>query len=490
VTPTTASARRTNAAAGGVALLIVAACQLPCLGFGFLDWDDDLHVTRNLSVLTPAAVSLQDHLLTPALGYPIPITIASYTLEAHSLGLEPWHFHLINALLHLLNSGFVFALCRRLGVSYIGASCAALLFGLHPVVAEPVTWVSGRKDLLALGFGASALWLALDARTRLHRFVAVSCYALGLLCKPSLAPLCIVIAVPWLDTQDTNARPLDIRQRARVLIPYFAVLAPVALVGLNGQKRVGALVDPASSGVGHARLIWYSLGHHLRLLSGLEQPTVKYLPTPWPPSFSPGVDLLPLAAAATALLSLCVLTGPLRRAALFGWTWAALMYAPSSNLIPLARNLADSYVYLALVGVAIAVGAVADALVALTPRLTFMLRWALPALFVALCLPAFARSQGRFRDDRSLWAQALLRYPSNPRVCRQWANGVAKVSGPGAGLSATDQCRERFGDDLFARNRAVLLTRLGRFDEVREWLERAERLHPQHAPAGEALDAR
>jgi hypothetical protein len=166
-------------------LAVVAGSHLPTVAFGFLDWDDDLHVTRNPLVIAPDSASLVDRLRTPALGYPVPITVASYTLETRLLGMQPWHFHLLNVLLHVANCALVFAIALRLGLGCVGAACAASLFGLHPVVAESVSWVTGRKDLLATCFGLSAVWLAWPPIVPRRRAASLACYTLALLSKPA-----------------------------------------------------------------------------------------------------------------------------------------------------------------------------------------------------------------------------------------------------------------------------------------------------------------
>jgi len=462
-TATTRSRRSFGIAA--ISCALIAVCQLPSLRFGFLDWDDGLHVAKNPAVIAPGAVPLSDLLTTPALGYPIPVTVASYALEAHLLGLAPWHFHLVNVLLHLACCAFVFAIARRLGTRDLGAACAALLFGLHPVVAEPVSWVTGRKDLLAAVLGLAAVWIAWPPCSSRRRGASVACYVLGLLAKPAIAPVCLLAA--W-----------ERRNRTRALVPYFAVLAPIALLGVLGQRAAGALSDPERAGASYLRAFWYALGHHMRLAFGLEEPTAKYLPVPWPPGFEPSIDLLPLLAAATGMLLYRALPKDQRRAAGFGLAWAVLTYLPVSNLIPLARYLADSYLYLPLIGLAWFAGAGVDALVLRFGRLQPMLRWALPALVLVLCVPGFMRSQARFADDQALWAHTRARFPDNARVCRQWANGTAIVRGPIEGLRATDLCITRFGDALFAKNKGVLLGMLGRFEEARSWLERAQRQRP------------
>jgi hypothetical protein len=475
--------------------VLIAACQLPTLGFGFLDWDDNIHVTQNAAVLAPDTVSLRDKLTTPALGYPIPITVATYTLEAHWLGLAPWHFHLLNVILHLLSCALVFLLALRLRLTTFGALCATLLFGLHPIVAEPVSWVTGRKDLLATCFGLVMLLFAWPPATRTRRIAALACYALGLLSKPTIAPLCLFVALAdALFGRDESVEPLFwTRFRTRVLAalrtlwPYFAVLVPVMVLGVLGQRAAGALSDPDRAGASFVRATWYALGHHMRLLLGLEEPTAKYLPLPWPPHFTPSVDLLPLLAAAVLWLVVRRLPQLQRRTFQFGLLWVALTYLPNSNLIPLVRYLADSYVYLPLIGVAFCAGALADALATQFERIAPLLRYAVPLSIAIACVPAFLHSQSRFTDDRTLWHHALERYPYNPRLCRMWANGEAKARGPEIGLRATERCLDVFGDELFAKNKGVLLGRLGRFDEARHWLERARKLRPADLSVQSAL---
>jgi tetratricopeptide (TPR) repeat protein len=144
-------------------------------------------------------------------------------------------------------------------------------------------------------------------------------------------------------------------------------------------------------------------------------------------------------------------------------------------------------VYLPLIGAAFCCGALVDALAHRFERLGPFLRYALPLVVLAICTPAFVRSQQRFIDDPTLWGHALQRYPYNARLCRMWANGIAKQRGPALGLSATDRCMSVFGDELFAKNKGVLLGRLGRFDEARTWLERARELRPSDASVRAAL---
>jgi protein O-mannosyl-transferase len=427
---------------------LVALCLLPTLQFGLLAWDDKLHLS---------AVSARDWLLTPQLGYPIPVTVASYALDAALAG----GFHLSQVIYQLIVCGLYFLLSRRLGLSPPAAALALLLFALHPASAEPVSWVSGRKDVLAGLFGLLAVGLALR-EARWAWPASVLCYALALLSKPSAAPLFVFAVALAPSPSQPPARLADARYRLLRGVPYLLVLAPIAWLGVHGQQSVGALAEslPESS---RLQQVWYALAHHLRVLLLWEETTAKYIPAVWPPVFSARVDLVPPLCAACVVLALWFTRGS--RVVVLGAAWALLTYLPSSGVFfELSRFLADSYLYLPLMGAGwVAAGVFDHALGLLRPALRRVVMW-LPCACALALAPAFVVSSARFADDEALWTHALGRFPGHRRICRQWANAVADKRGAEAGLAATDACIARFGPELFARNRAVLLGRLGRHD--------------------------
>jgi tetratricopeptide (TPR) repeat protein len=476
-------------------LCLIAALHARTLGFGFLAWDDPLHVTANPLVISPTSVPWFEHWTTPALGYPVPVTVLSYALQAGS-GLQPaWAFHLVNIALHLAVCGLVFLLARRMGLSLMAAALACLLVGLHPVVAEPVSWVSGRKDLLAALFGLLALWFAWPeapertaAARGLRIAAAIGCFTLGLLSKPSIAGLCVLLPLAQLWFARDRARPAARGNAAALAIGCTLVLLPVVYVALTGQRAVGALIDSERGGASYARAFWYALGHHLDLLFLWRETSVKYVPAPWPPGFTPSVDLAPLLAAALAGASAIFPREP-RRVALFAVAWAVAGYLPSSNLVPIARYLADSYLYFPLIGCAFWLGAAADGVASVWPADRRRLLWLAPALLTLTLAPLLWTSSARYQNDETLWAQALSLYPNSAHICRQWANGVNLVRGPAPALVATDHCIERFGPSLFVKNRGILLAQTGRSVEAQRWLRRAQLANPEDRSLQRYLDA-
>ncbi len=78
-----------------------------------------------------------------------PVRSASYAMDYALSGLDPWGYHLINISLHGLSAVCVYLIARTLFASPLAALCAALLFAVHPIQTESVTYLSGRRDVLS-----------------------------------------------------------------------------------------------------------------------------------------------------------------------------------------------------------------------------------------------------------------------------------------------------------------------------------------------------
>ena len=93
-----------------------------------------------------------------------PLFVAWSMLNYTLFGLRPWGWHLGAVLLHVGAVAAVFWLARRLGLEYWTAALAALIFALHPIHIEPVTWISAASDTMVTMFAALAFAAFLNAR--------------------------------------------------------------------------------------------------------------------------------------------------------------------------------------------------------------------------------------------------------------------------------------------------------------------------------------
>jgi tetratricopeptide (TPR) repeat protein len=154
-----------------------------------------------------------------------PIFLLWLRLNDALFGLKPFGWHLTTVLMHVLATFLVFKLARRLSQRDDLALIAALIFGLHPVHVEPVSWVAGvSESLLAVLLITSFLfyldWREDKPNTRTYSLLF---FALAMFSKETavlMPPL--VFAYEWLQRSET---PIIGRfwKSLRPAIPYVGI---------------------------------------------------------------------------------------------------------------------------------------------------------------------------------------------------------------------------------------------------------------------------
>ena len=204
-----ADRRRTRLAAL-LALALTLAVFQGVGRLGYVNWDDPLHVCDN-PYLNPVTVPHVLHFWRkPYHNLFIPLSYTLYALLALAArgvtplatpreGItfyDPHVFHTANLVLHLLNVLLVFGLLRRIVRSPWAALGGAVLFGVHPGQVESVAWISELRGLLGSFLSLAALGLYLEfalepptpenvTRRRWLYGGALACFVLALLAKPS-----------------------------------------------------------------------------------------------------------------------------------------------------------------------------------------------------------------------------------------------------------------------------------------------------------------
>ena len=175
-------------------LAVTGISFLPMLTNGFTNWDDDVYVTRNPLVKGPdwAAIFTE----ASASNYH-PLTMLSLAFNHAISGTDPFSYHLVNWLLHILNTALVFLFIYKIsGKKIYVAGFVSLIFGLHPMHVESVAWVSERKDVLYTCFFLLALlqyWRFLETGKKINFIFCFVFFILSLLSKPAAVILPIVL---------------------------------------------------------------------------------------------------------------------------------------------------------------------------------------------------------------------------------------------------------------------------------------------------------
>ena len=87
-----------------------------------------------------------------------PVLLISFSFDYHLFGLSPIDFHVHNTLLHILSAFLIFILLYKLSKGNLLLSYfPALIFLVHPLQTEAITYIAGRADPLSSVFSLISL---------------------------------------------------------------------------------------------------------------------------------------------------------------------------------------------------------------------------------------------------------------------------------------------------------------------------------------------
>ena len=81
-----------------------------------------------------------------------PLRTLSFAVDYAFYGLNPTGYHVTNLVLHILASIIFYFLVLSLFSLSAVAFLGGLIFAVHPVHVEAVSWISGRQDLIGFLF--------------------------------------------------------------------------------------------------------------------------------------------------------------------------------------------------------------------------------------------------------------------------------------------------------------------------------------------------
>ena len=490
-----------------IALAVLFVFGQSCL-FEFVNWDDDQLIAKNPYVNPPSVHKSLAAWSKPHSHMYIPLTYNLWSLlasvgqsetpDADGITINPWLFHTANVTVHLLNALLVFQILQLLLKRPWLATFGAIIFAVHPLQVEPVAWATGMKDLLSSFFALLAILLHLHAadgdrhgkptrQTWATYLAAMLCLFLATLAKPGVIGVPVIaIVLDWL----ILGRPL--RRSLLCALLLLAAVIPAVIWTQFAQPDYG--IQPISP--------W------ARPLIATHALTAYLQKIVWPNTFTFDYGLTPtivlqghwvyFAWLIPAAISIGILLYPLHRRTL-GAAWLVLLagVGPVLGLMPFLfqyySTVADRYMYLSMLGVALAA---AWALSRLRPA---------PAIGIAvlLCLSLAIRSiiqvatwensttlarhaieinprsfaahanLAAIRAKEALRIRAITSHenPSDPRIvqARQQANTLMDQAQNGFLASL----RYNPNHVLSLSNLANLYTERGEYDAALQYLERA-----------------
>lgn len=445
-------------------------------------WDDVPLVAKNRSLSDPGGWWLQ---LTGDLwgtaGQPStqlyhPLPMLTLWLQVQLHGLQMVWLRAGNVALHGGCALLFLLLLRRCRVPERSALLACALFMVHPLVTEPVMWLTGRHDTLAVLFALLAM-LAFPRRDepRVGLWLGLSgvCSAAAFASKEPYVIVPVLVAF-W-SLLEEPLPPLR-RLAPRWLAPLAGVLAVLTL-------RSALHIPTTSAQLGASPLV------HLQNYAGiLRHYGVLALTLGQGPTIATFHAPSPLAAAGVLLLGALAVGGlvALRasaqgRLALFGCAWFLLALLPHVVSLPLLGVWGNRYGYFPLLGLCVVL---ASALWLAEKASPLLRRCAAGALGVCVLL-GLAQTRlaaANFHDDLTLYEASVLAAPDDGRALYHYAHAVRERSGCAGALGLLLRATQL--DPSYARaqrNLAGCLLDLGEAARAVEPAERAVALEPEVA---------
>ena len=227
-------------------------------------FDDESVVQTNVSIQSLSNIPkffTADEGFHKVIGrYYRPVVSASYAIDYAIWGLDPYGFHLTNILIHIISSVLLFFilehLFRKNKKSVFFSFIGTMIFAVHTVHTEAVTWISGRTDsIVTLFFFASFLFYikysdkeksrtsAYNSQKRVFHFqkrtkfliLSLVFYFLGLLSKEMIITMPVILFL-----YDYFYRKLDFKI---ILSNYKVYLSFIGLTILYLIIRYVLLMD-------------------------------------------------------------------------------------------------------------------------------------------------------------------------------------------------------------------------------------------------------
>jgi len=222
-------------------------------GNGFLNLDDPMYVFHNPLVITPNFANLIRLLKVECCSNFHPLTMTSLWLNSFLFGPNATSFIITNTIIHILNTILVFIFTRKLsrGDNFV-SFFTALLWGVHPMHVESVTWISERKDVLyACFFLLSCIqYIKFLENEKVKFFIyslllfILACLAKGMAVS---LPMVLILLDYWYDKKWFSYNKIVQKIPFFIIALLFGLLAVQIQAGGDWGGRIEKLTEIKSS---------------------------------------------------------------------------------------------------------------------------------------------------------------------------------------------------------------------------------------------------
>ncbi|MFC1668302.1 tetratricopeptide repeat protein [Chlamydiota bacterium] len=448
-------------------------------------WDDELLITKNHYVTHFSSQFIKNifssHISEGGgmrSNFYRPAQLLSYILDYFLYGLNPKGFHLTNILLHIIVSVLVLILMKDIFKNIYLGLVTSLMFLVHPIHTEAITYISGRAEPLVALFSLLCLifFIKYFLNFRIYFiFLSSLFFMCALLSKESAIILPLLLLVTFIFKNSSKKTKFV---ELYILLPYILIISVYILLRLTILKFIiEDLVTPLNASPLHFFKCLSLACEILIFPHALHMEYGAFTPHLFEPRVLLGGAII-LASAGSFLIK-----KPVFKPLQFGIIWFFISYIPYSNIYPLNAFFAEHWLYLPSIGFFLILGTVIIILRNKYSRLFPLILTVILLYIIYLSFQTILQNS-YWKNQKSIYKYTLKHNPRSTRLCNN------------LGIIYAHEGKNKLALDMYNKallinprntetyyNVGNLLTKMGQFIEAEKYYLKAIDTEPNNAKA-------
>jgi hypothetical protein len=438
--------------------ILVSLLYLPFLGNAFVS-DDIQGVVQSVPTWTWLS----------SFGFPHVIHLSTFFqyMTYQMVGLHPWAFRLVNILFHLGAVWLVYLIGKRL-VKPNAAFIASLVFAVHPLVIESVTWISGGVYTQYAFWFLLSFWCYQQGKKRY--WLSVLFFILSVCTSEKALSLFLLFVVyEWFYG--------NVKKNWTSLIAFLIVNASLIVfyglqIGTRTQQLATSSYQSFAGFMNPFVQIPVAISSYLQLFVFPVGLTLYHseLQFPW-------WNFAIRAVVVSVFLGMMVYVLLKRKPIGFWLCWFVIGLLPTLTPLKIGWVVAERYVYFSLIGLSMAFGIGFDIVMHRKKLFVYSLCVGI-LLLVGYCTQTVYRNS-QWRTEDTLWIATAVTSPSHPPTWNNMGDVYARAGNREKAVESFQKAislNPQYADAYHNLGHTYLL--MGNLTEAKQHLEQAIYFNP------------